>query len=162
MRKKPSILGLVLLFGLLATHAHATKELLIHGAWIREAPPNAMALAGYLTIENSSNTERSLTVATSPVFGWIELHRTVRDGDVAKMVPQNAIDIPAGGRIELKPGDYHLMLMQPSRALQEGDQIPITLEFKNGETQTIGFPVKKQTLSEKIESSAEQKPKVDR
>ena len=78
------------------------------------------------------------------------------------MVPQNAIDIPAGGRIELKPGDYHLMLMQPSRALQEGDQIPITLEFKNGETQTIGFPVKKQTLSEKIESGAEQKPKVDR
>ena len=159
MRKKPSILGLVLLCGLLATYAHATKELLIHGAWIREAPPNAMALAGYLTIENSSSAERSLTVVTSPVFEWIELHRTVHDGDVAKMVPQDTIDIPPGGRVELKPGDYHLMLMQPSRALREGDEIPITLEFKNGETQTIKFRVKKQALSEKIESGAEQKSK---
>jgi copper(I)-binding protein len=112
-----------------------------------------------MTIVNSSNAERSLTVATSPVFGWIELHRTVHDGDVAKMVPQDAIKIPAGGRVELKPGDYHLMLMQPSQTLRVGDQISITLEFKNGEMQTISFPVKKQTLSEKIESGAEEKPK---
>lgn len=159
MRKKPSILGLVLLCGLLATYAHATKELLIHGAWIREAPPNAMALAGYLTIENSSGAERSLTVVTSPVFEWIELHRTVHDGDVAKMVPQDTIDIPPGGRVELKPGDYHLMLMKPSRTLREGDRVPISLKFKNGETQTINFPVKKQTLSEKIDASAEKKRK---
>ena len=155
MRDKPSILSLALLCGLLATYAHATKELLIHGAWIREAPPNAMALAGYLTIENSSSAERSLTVVTSPVFEWVEIHRTVHDGDVAKMVPQDTIDIPPGGRVELKPGDYHLMLMKPSRTLREGDRVPISLEFKNGETQTINFPVKKQTLSEKIDAGAE-------
>lgn len=153
------VVGLLLLCGFLATCVHAKEELLIHDAWIREAPPNAMALAGYMTIVNSSNAERSLTVATSPVFGWIELHRTVHDGDVAKMVPQDAIKIPAGGRVELKPGDYHLMLMQPSQTLRVGDQISITLEFKNGEMQTINFPVKKQTLSEKIESGAEEKPK---
>lgn len=160
MRDQPSVVVCpLLLFGFLVTCAHATEEMLIHDAWIREAPPNAMALAGYMTVVNSSNAERSLTVATSPMFGWIELHRTVHDGDVAKMVPQDAINIPAGGRVELKPGDYHLMLMQPSQALREGDQIPITLEFKNGEMQTISFPVKKQTLSEKIESGAEEKLK---
>ena len=160
MRDQPSVVVCpLLLFGFLVTCVQASEELLIHDAWIREAPPNAMALAAYVTVVNSSNAERSLTVATSPVFGWIELHRTVHDGDVAKMIPQDAINIPAGGRVELKPGDYHLMLMQPSRALREGDQVPITLEFKNGETQTISFPVKKQTLSEKIESGAEEKLK---
>lgn len=126
----------------LSTTAGA-QGLRILDAWIREAPPNAMALAGYLTIANPGPGERRLVGVASPGFEWIELHRTVREGGVAKMQPQDAMPIPAGGRLELKPGDYHLMMMRPTRRLRAGDEVAATLEFANGERLPVRFLVKK-------------------
>jgi periplasmic copper chaperone A len=42
------------------------------------------------------------------------------------------LDIPAGGTVELKPGGYHLMLMDLKQALPVGSTVPVTLMFKDG------------------------------
>lgn len=49
------------------------------------------------------------------------------------------LDLPAGRAVELKPGGYHVMLMQLKQEIKEGDMVPITLVFENkdGKRQTV-------------------------
>ncbi len=121
------------------------KPSMLHAseAWIREGPPNAMALAGYMVIDNKGSEDRQLLGVSSPFFGHIELHRTRLEDGIAKMIPQDSMPVPAGGRLELKPGDYHLMMMQPEQPLKAGDKIEAILRFDDEEKITVNFSVKK-------------------
>ncbi len=125
-------------------HVDASSPTLhISGAWIREGPPNAMALAGYIIIHNKGSKDRQLLAVSSPSFGHIELHRTRLVDGVAKMIPQDSMPVPAGSSLELKPGDYHLMMMQPGQALKAGDKVEAVLQFDNEEKISATFSVKK-------------------
>lgn len=121
----------------------APEGLVVQDAWIREAPPNAIAMAGYATIENHGDAKRSLIGAGSSAFRMVELHRSIREDGVAKMVPQDSMPIPAGGALALKPGDYHLMMMHPTQPLHAGDTVEITLKFDDGTQQQVAFEVRK-------------------
>jgi len=112
-------------------------------AWIREAPPNAMALGGYMTIDNKAPQERHLLAVSSADFKSIELHRSQLVKGVAQMIPQHSMPVPAEGRLVLKPGDFHLMMMHPRRALREDDEVAATLRFDNDELISVTFRVKK-------------------
>jgi len=117
----------------------------IENAWIREAPPNASAMAGYLTIHNKTSQDRTLTFAKSQTFKAIEFHRTIIEDGMAKMRHQNELLIPAGTSLVFKPGDFHLMMMGPKTALHKNDEVAITLGFKNAgviEEIEITLPVK--------------------
>jgi len=70
-------------------------------AWVREAPPNAGAMAGYVTITNNTDHERVLVFAKSKQFNAVEIHRTIVENGVAKMRRQEDVPIPAGGSLEL-------------------------------------------------------------
>lgn len=115
-------------------------------AWIREAPPNASMLAGYVTIKNNSDQERILTSAKSNQFKMVEIHKTIVEDGVAKMRRQDDLPIPAGGSLVLEPGSYHLMLMMPKSALKANDQVTVTLGLRAGndiKQLEIIMPVKK-------------------
>jgi len=99
----------------------------IQDAWIREAPPNASAMAGYLTINNNTNQNRILTFAKSKHFNAIEIHRTTFEDGIAKMRRHDELSIPAGASLEFKPGDFHLMLFGPKAVLKSGDEVTVTL-----------------------------------
>jgi copper(I)-binding protein len=58
------------------------------------------------------------------------LHKTVEADGVMKMEHVEALDIPADGMLEMKPGGYHIMLMGLTQPLKEGDEIEITLTFE--------------------------------
>lgn len=133
---------LLLLVPLALMGAAGSGPLVVHEAWIREAPPNAMALAGYLSIENQGAHERALVAVRSPAFGRVELHRSIQEGGVAKMVPQDSMPIPAGGTLVLRPGDYHLMMMHPTHRLHAGDTVEATLRFDDGSTLEAAFEVR--------------------
>lgn len=115
----------------------------INGQWVREAPPGMQMLAGYMVIQNNTKTELVLTGASSPAFGMIELHHTVIENGMARMMQQKSITIPANSKFVFKPKSYHLMLMKPKRQLREGDEVRITLEFSNFRTVSATFPVRK-------------------
>ena len=106
----------------------------ISNAWINEAPPTVRVLAGYLKIINNSEDTVVLTGSESSEFGRIEFHLTeVHDG-VAKMQKQEEIIIAAGSEFSFIPGEYHLMLFDPVAPVKNGDQVPLSFSFSNGDT----------------------------
>jgi len=118
----------------------------VEGAWVREAPPNASAMAGYVTITNNTDHERLLVFAKSKQFNVVEIHRTIVENGVAKMRRQEDLPIPAGGSLELKPGSYHLMLMTPKTVFKANDEVTVTVCLKldnDIEEVDIIMPVKK-------------------
>ena len=134
---------LALLAGLLLSmQVLAGMGVMIDGPWIREAPPGADALAGYMTLNNHTDTEQVLVSAESAAFGMVMLHRTVMQDGVAKMVHQDKIAIPAGGSLSFSPNGYHLMLMKPKQALKAGDKVGMTLHFADGSSQSVEFVVR--------------------
>ncbi len=58
------------------------------------------------------------------------------------MMKMSAIDklaLPAGKVVDLKPGGYHVMLMDLVKPLKDGDTVPLqlTVEDKAGKKQTV-------------------------
>jgi len=124
----------------------AISDVNIENAWIREAPPNASMLAGYATIKNNSEQDRTLRFAKSEHFKMVEVHETIVKDGVAKMRRQDNLAIPAGKSLVLKPGSYHLMLMNPKSSLKEDDEVVVTLGLQHGdniEEVTVVMPVQK-------------------
>lgn len=72
-----------------------------------------------------------LVGVASPVAGVAEVHEMAMEGDVMKMRAIAGLDLPAGKAVELKPGGYHVMLMDLKLPLQKDTTIPVTLVFKN-------------------------------
>lgn len=121
----------------------ADAHLMVTDAWIREAPPNATMLAGYFTIMNVSGKNKELVGATSDKFGKIELHKTVQEGGVAKMIAQPSVEVAKQSTVVFKPGGLHLMLMKPKAQLKAGDKVDITLKFSKGDDLKITAEVRK-------------------
>ena len=120
---------------LLASFVMAAEGgIIVENAWIREAPPGARAMAGYMVVKNHGNSDKVLVSASSEAFGDVMLHRTIVEEGMAKMVHQMAITIPAKGEVTFEPNGYHVMLMAPKKPLKAGDKVEITLKFKDGET----------------------------
>lgn len=138
---------LILFIALLSSCTQEQKDsITIQNAWVREAPPNASAMAGYLTITNSTQQDRILTFAKSKQFNAVEMHRTVIKDGVAKMRRHEEILIPAGESLQFKPGDFHLMLMSPKSELKENDEVTVTLCILKDDTIEefdVVMPIKK-------------------
>lgn len=118
----------------------------VHSPWIREAPPTARVLAGYMTLVNDSAAPRYIIGAMSKGFRRVEMHDMVMEGEMARMVRQNELVVPAHSKLELKPGGLHMMLINPVKRLKQGDAVMITLSFKNGEKRMIHLPVTKKPM----------------
>ena len=121
----------------------------IKDAWIAEAPPNVVAQAGYLTLENGTAKPMSLVNATSDAFGDIQIHRSEHDKATGfvKMIHEERADIPSHKSLKFEPGGYHLMLMNPKSALREGDQVAINLAFADGTEIKITFAVRREKFA---------------
>lgn len=100
--------------------------------WIREAPPGATMLSGYLRIDNPGSQPIRLLQVQSDDFGSIEVHRTEVVDGVSRMREVDDLSVPAGGAVVLEPGGMHLMLMQPRRALRAGDSVVIAFTWQIG------------------------------
>lgn len=95
--------------------------------WIREAPPGAHVMAGYVVIRNRTDATIRCDTATSPDFGAIEIHRTLVEGGQSRMLRDQVVEVPARGSAALTPGGYHLMMFRPQRALPAGEHASVTL-----------------------------------
>lgn len=122
--------------------AAADMGVMVEGPWVREAPPSAPALGAFMVLHNHGAKPLVLVGAECEVAAEVQLHRTVMEGGMARMIRQESIEIPANGSLEFKPGDYHLMLMKPKRALKAGERVEITLKFKDGSSQAATFEVR--------------------
>lgn len=119
--------------GLFALPVYAADaEIKVEQAWARASIGTSRPAAAFVTITNTSKHAMILTSLTSSVAGMVEVHKTVKDGTVIKMVPAGPIEIPAGGRLEMAPGGYHIMLIALTRAVKKGEILDLTLHFSDG------------------------------
>lgn len=99
----------------------------------------------FMVIENAGETpDRLVSVAVSPdIAGAVEIHETtVDENDVMQMRPVEAIEVPARGSVELKPGGYHIMLLDVQRDLNPGDTVTLTLSFASGASLDVDATVR--------------------
>lgn len=136
-------LFLGLLLGLISLPAMAGEDLVVHNPWVREPPPMARMLAGYVTLENKTGHAIKIIGASSPAFGAVEMHRSVIKNGMAEMIKQDHVTVPAHGSFSFSPGHYHLMLMRPKRALKAGDTVRMTLRSAHGLRLSFEMPVRK-------------------
>src|SRR6056300_135041 len=118
----------------------------IEDAWIRAMPPKAMSTAAFMKITNKLPNEVKLISADIDGVQSVELHKTVTDGKVMKMVKQSYIPLPANSSIVLKPGSWHIMMIGLEKQFSEGSVHQIQLNFDNGFTQNIKIKVKKHQI----------------
>lgn len=102
--------------------------LTISNPWARASTGGSRPGVAYLTIVNKGGAD-SLTKASSPAAGRVELHRIVHDGGRARMGRIEKIPLPKGKSVELGPGGLHIMLMGLKRQLKEGETFPLSLHF---------------------------------
>ncbi len=111
-------------------------------AWTRESPMLDLAGAAYMVIHNNTDADDALVGASSPAAEFVELHLSSMDDEgMMSMNQVTEIPIPAHGDAVLKPGSYHVMLINLVEPLTEGVEVELSLEFMNAEPQTVGAPV---------------------
>ena len=87
-----------------------------------------------------------LVSASSPVAGVVEIHEMTMAGDTMRMRAVAAVELPAGKLVELKPGGYHVMLMDLKQPLKAGEEVTVTLVIESAggkrETLAVKAPVR--------------------
>ena len=101
------------------------------GAWARASVVGQKATGAFMRLTASEATR--LVRAQSPVAGVTEVHEMSMEGNVMKMRAVAGLDLPAGKAVELKPGSYHVMLMDLKQPLLKDAHVPLTLVFQNAQ-----------------------------
>ncbi|GGN03103.1 transporter [Thermus composti] len=116
----------------------------VAGGWVR-FPARPDMTAAFLALENQSEKPFRLVGVKSEVAERVEVHETfqeMRDGKmVMGMRPVASLEVPPGGRLELRPGGYHLMLIGLKRPLQVGEKVKLVLVFQGGLRLPVDLPV---------------------
>ncbi|MEX0957087.1 MAG: copper chaperone PCu(A)C [Rhizobiaceae bacterium] len=111
-------------------------------AWARAMLPNQPAGGGYLYISNTGSKPDRLVGVRSPVAGKVEIHTMEMVNDVMTMRPvEGGLEIPPDATVKLEPGGFHLMFMAVSDSFDEGETVPVTLEFERAGPVEIELPV---------------------
>lgn len=102
----------------------------VQGVWARATVQGQKATGAFMKLTAKDTTK--LVSASSPVAGVVEVHEMKMEGDIMKMrAVQGGLDLPAGKAVELKPGGYHVMLMDLKAPLLKDTTVPLTLVFKD-------------------------------
>ena len=121
-----------LVLALLATPAVAVD---VARAWARPTVPGQTASGAYMTL---TATEPSRLVGvTSPRAGVVQVHEMAMHGTTMTMHAVKALELPAGKPVELKPGGYHVMLMDLKQPLARGDKLPLTLKLEGADRRVV-------------------------
>src|SRR3974390_1810340 len=114
----------------------------VENSWARATPSGAKTGAVYMTIDNKSSIADRLTGVSSEVAKKLQIHETKTDKGITKMREiSGGLPVPAGGSVVLKPGAYHVMLIDLHKPLKAGETFPLTLVFEKAGEISITVPV---------------------
>lgn len=141
-----AVLGVTAALGLAAcgsssdssTGTTAAKPTTVTNAWARVTPQNAKAGAAYMTISSTDGDTLTAVSVPSSIAGMAQLHETtggsMGSSGAMGMKEVSQIAIPAGGSVTLKPGGYHVMLMELAKPITAGETVPLTLTLQKAGT----------------------------
>ena len=113
---------------LLATTAHA-QNLNVQNAWVRATVQGQKATGAFMSLTAKKATR--LVGIKTDAAAVAEVHEMSMDKDVMRMRPIPALDLPAGKTVTLKPGSYHVMLMNLKEPLPLDSHVQLTLLFED-------------------------------
>lgn len=115
----------------------AVAQVKVDDPWVRATVPQQRATGAFMQLTAPDGAR--LVGAQSPAAAVVEIHEMTMENDVMRMRAIEALDLPAGKTVELKPGGYHVMLIDLKAQAKEGDTIPVTLivENKDGQRESI-------------------------
>ena len=128
---------LVLASAALVLAASAAAQVAVTEPWVRGTVAGQKATGAFMQLKSANDA--ALVGAASPVAKIVEIHQMKMDGGVMKMSAVDRLPLPAGKPVDLKPGGYHVMLMDLTQQLKEGQNVPVTLtiEDKAGTKTTV-------------------------
>lgn len=140
---KTTSLAVLMTFASLALAQTPSVNVEVKDAWVRSTVPGQMGTGAFMKITAKQGTK--LIGVSSPLAGVGEVHEMKMEGDIMKMRAIPALELPAGKIIELKPGGYHIMLMDLKQPLTKDSNLPLTLTFKDAKgaesTVVLSVPV---------------------
>jgi copper(I)-binding protein len=101
----------------------------VEGAWVRSSVAGQQGTGAFMKLTANETTQ--LVGVSTPVAGVAEVHEMKLEGEVMRMRAIRKLDLPAGRTVELKPGGYHVMLLDLKQALTQGSTVPMTLSFRD-------------------------------
>ena len=108
----------------------SAQNVTVTDAWARATVQGQKATGAFMKI--TAKDSAKLVGVSSPVAGVVEIHEMKMDKDVMKMSAlPNGLELPAGKAVELKPGGYHVMLMDLKAPLTKDTTIPLTLTVQD-------------------------------
>ena len=133
----------------LSSHVVA-QTVAITNSWVRATVQGQKATGAFMTVTSKENAK--LVTVSSPVAGIAEIHEMKMEKDVMKMAAlPNGLDLPAGKAVDLKPGGFHIMLMDLKLPLNKDVAVPLTLTFQDSSgkksQQVVQVPVSVQPPS---------------
>jgi len=138
---KRLLIATLMTLTLVAANAQSVE---VKDAWARATVTGQKATGAFMKLTAKDGAK--LVRASSPAAGITEVHEMKMDGDVMKMrAVQGGLDLPAGKTVELKPGGYHVMLMDLKAPLQKDSTVALTLVFQDAKgvesTMNLNLPV---------------------
>jgi len=124
----------------------AAAQVTVTDPWIRGTVQGQMATGAFMKLQSAKDAR--LVEAASPVAGVVEIHEMTLENNVMRMRAVKAVSLPAGRVVELKPGGYHVMLMDLKQQMKEGEVVPVTLVVETAgrrETIEVKAPVRAPT-----------------
>lgn len=114
---------------LLLTSTITLGQVKVEDPWIRGTVEGQRATGAFMKL--TSVEGGTLLAAASPVARLVEIHQMSVEGGLMTMRAVERLPLPAGKRVELKSGGYHLMLMSLTQPMKVGDVVPITLTVED-------------------------------
>jgi len=108
----------------------AAAQVTVIDPWVRGTVAGQMATGAFMQLKSAKDAR--LVEARSPVAGVVEIHEMALVDNIMRMRAVPALDLPAGRAVELKPGGYHVMLMDLKQQVKEGDVVPVSLVIESG------------------------------
>ncbi|MDB6079689.1 MAG: hypothetical protein JWO82_3436 [Akkermansiaceae bacterium] len=143
-----------LLISLLALSGSLRADVTIADAWVRATVPAQKATGAFMKLTSKGDVK--LVSATCDITKTVEIHEMSMDGEKMKMREVKAIDLPDGKTVSLKPGGYHVMLLDLPEQVKPGQEITFKLVFEKAdgsrETQEVkakAYPVNETPFTDK-------------
>jgi copper(I)-binding protein len=122
--------SMMTVLALAAASLSASAQVDVQNAWARATVKGQSATGAFMTLTAKDGAK--LVGASSPAAGVAQVHEMKMEGGVMKMAEvKGGLDLPAGKALELKPGGYHVMLMDLKQTLDKDSTVPLTLVFKD-------------------------------
>lgn len=123
--------NLLLSLSLMTLASHAAAQTVVENAWVRATVPGQASSGAFMTVTASADSK--LLSVQSPVAKIVQIHQSSMKNDVMIMQEVESVALPAGKPVVLDTNSYHIMLIDLTAQVKEGDHVPLTLVVEDAQ-----------------------------